>query len=122
MGSKSEARLNTLFCSIGEFSFIKSDYANKLTLTQPIGRIRQFAIGSNGQSIEVSEAVCLEFYVSGILLCDGFYVVPELSHDAIIGAATMRKWRIRPDFEKGCLEVKPRVEGRIRIGRMRKFD
>jgi hypothetical protein len=43
------------------------------------------------------------------LLSDEFLVVPGLSEEAIIGATTMQKWRIKLDFGHDQLFVDPRV-------------
>ncbi|MGE9312806.1 hypothetical protein ACLOAU_14245 [Niabella sp. CJ426] len=39
--------------------------------------------------IEVKYAVRLDFYINDVLLSDEFLVVPNLSEEAIIGAATL---------------------------------
>jgi len=40
---------------------------------------------------------------------DEFLVVPTLSEEIIIGAATMQKWRIKLDFEHDTVWVYPKV-------------
>ena len=40
---------------------------------------------------------------------DEFLVVPGLSEEVIIGAATMQKWRIKLNFEYDTAEVDPKV-------------
>ena len=49
------------------------------------------------------------FYIDDILLSDEFLVVPGLSEEAIIGAATLQKWRIKLDFEHDTVHVDPKV-------------
>ena len=44
-----------------------------------------------------------------VLLSDEFLIVPGLSEDAIIGAATMQKRRIKLDFELDKAVVDPKV-------------
>jgi len=43
-----------------------------------------------------------------------FLVVPNLSEDAIIGVATMQKWRMKLDFEHDRVVVDPRL-ARMRL-------
>jgi hypothetical protein len=43
------------------------------------------------------------------LVSDEFLVVPGLSEEAVIGAATMQKWRIKLDFEHDTVHVDPKV-------------
>ncbi|MDF2188161.1 hypothetical protein [Paraflavitalea sp. CAU 1676] len=74
-----------------------------------MGRIRQIANASEGHYIEVKEVVRLDFYVDDILLSDEFLVVPGLSEEIILGAATMQKWRIKLNFEDDRVEVDPKV-------------
>lgn len=64
---------------------------------------------SNGHNIEITDRVTLDFYTDDVLLSDEFLVVPERSEEAIIGAATLQKWRIRPDFEHDQVLVDPKV-------------
>jgi len=52
--------------------------------------------------------VTLDFYVNDILLSDEFLVVPNLSEEVIIGAATLQKWRIKLDFEHDQVMVDAR--------------
>ncbi|MBK7807123.1 MAG: hypothetical protein IPJ51_12580 [Saprospiraceae bacterium] len=51
----------------------------------------------------------MDFYMDDILLSDEFLVIPGLSEEVIIGAATMQKWRIKLDFEHDKAIVDPKV-------------
>jgi hypothetical protein len=51
----------------------------------------------------------LIFYLNDVLLSDEFLLVSGLSEEAIIGAATMQKWRIKLDFEHDTVLVDPKV-------------
>ena len=44
-----------------------------------------------------------------MLLSGEFLVIPGLSEEVIIGAATMQKWRIKLDFEHDQALVDPKV-------------
>lgn len=71
--------------------------------------MRNITTASEGRFIQVNEAVRIDFYLNDVLLSDGFLLAPGLSEEAIIGAATMQKWRIKPDFEQDTVHVDPKV-------------
>lgn len=108
-GSKGEKHLYTLFDSGANLSCIHPDMVEGVTEIQPLGRMRKIARASAGHFIEVTEAVRLDFYLNDVLLSDEFLVVPGLSEEAIIGAATLQKWRIKLDFEHDTVVVDPKV-------------
>lgn len=108
-GSKGEKRLYTLFDSGTNLSCIDKDQLNNLEMPVSLGRVRKLATASQGHFIEICERVTLDFYINDILLSDEFLVVPGLSEEAIIGAATLQKWRIKLDFEHDKVEVDPKV-------------
>jgi len=109
VGSKGEKRLYTLFDSGANLSCISPDYLDGLETPVALGRTRFIATASEGHRIEVTEVIRLDFYINDILVSDEFLVVPGLSEEAIIGAATMQKWRIKLDFEHDTVHVDPKV-------------
>jgi predicted aspartyl protease len=109
VGSKGEKILYTLFDSGANLSCIHPDCIKDLETPTHLGRIRQLATANEGHFIEVSYAIRLDFYINDVLLSDEFLVVPELSEEAIIGAATLQKWRIKLDFEHDQIIVDPKV-------------
>jgi predicted aspartyl protease len=109
VGSKGEKRLYTLFDSGANLSCIHPDLVQDIADKQALGVIRKLATASEGHYIEIKEAVRLDFYINDILLSDEFLVVPNLSEEAIIGAATLQKWRIKLNFEDDKVEVDPKV-------------
>ncbi|MBO9203557.1 MULTISPECIES: retropepsin-like aspartic protease [Niastella] len=109
IGSKAEKNLYTLFDSGANLSCINPETVHALTEVQPLGRVRRIATASDAHFIEVKEVVRLDFYINDVLLSDEFLVVPGLSEEAIIGAATMQKWRIKLDFEHDRVVVDPKV-------------
>lgn len=109
VGSKSEKNIYTLFDSGANLSCISPDVIEELTDKQPLGRVRKLATASEGHFIEVKYAVRLDFYIHDVLLSDEFLVVPNLSEEAIIGAATLQKWRIKLNFEDDKVEVDPKM-------------
>ena len=109
VGSKGEKNLYSLFDSGANLSCINPDYLINLETPVQLGRVRQLSTASEGHYIEVSERVVLDFYMGDVLLSDEFLVVPGLSEEVIIGAATMQKWRIKLNFEYDTAEVDPKV-------------
>lgn len=108
-GSLGETRLFSLFDSDANLSCINPDFLANLEIPVKLGRIRNVATAALGHYIEISERVSLDFYLEDVLLSDEFLVVPGLSEEAVIGAATMQKWRIKLDFEHDTVHVDPKV-------------
>jgi len=109
VGSKGEKSLYTLFDSGANLSCINPEMVEGLEQPVSLGRVRRIATASEAHYIEVKERVTLDFYIHDVLLSDEFLVVPGLSEDAIIGAGTMQKWRIKLDFEHDTVHVDPKV-------------
>jgi hypothetical protein len=109
VGSKGEKRLYTLFDSGANLSCISPDFVEQLETPVSLGRERRIATASDTHFIVISERVTLDLYIEDILVSDEFLVVPGLSEEAIIGAATMQKWRIKLDFEHDTVHVDPKV-------------
>ncbi len=109
VGSLGEQHLYTLFDSGANLSCISPDYVRDIEKPVSLGRVRRVATAAEGHYIEIHERVVLDFYIDDILLSDEFLVVPGLSEEAIIGAATMQKWRIKLNFEHDTVEVDPKV-------------
>jgi hypothetical protein len=108
-GSKGEKTLYALYDSGATFSCIHPDHAEKLGTLEPLHKKLRISTASEGHYIEISHRVTLDFYVNDVRLSDEFMVVPALSEDAIIGAATLQKWRIKLDFEHYTVIVDPKV-------------
>ncbi len=109
LGLKGEKKLYTLFDSGANLSCINPEFLKGIETPTGLGVIRKLATTSEGRFIEIKEAVRLDFFIDDILLSDEFLVVPGLSEEAIIGAATLQKWRIKLDFENGKVIVDPKV-------------
>ncbi len=108
-GSLGEKYLCALYDSEANLSCIHPDALENLETPVSLGRTRMIGTAAEGHFIEVNEAVRLDFYIDDILLSDEFLVIPGLSEEAIIGAATMQKWRIKLDFETDQAIVDPKV-------------
>jgi predicted aspartyl protease len=109
VGEQGEKTLYALFDSGANLSCINPAQVQGLSTPIRMGRPRKMATASEGHYIEVKEVVWLEFYINDVLLSDEFLLVPGLSEEAIIGAATFQKWRIRLNFETDKVEVDPKV-------------
>lgn len=99
----------TLFDSGANLSCISPDVVDDLEEKRPLGKVRKLATASEAMFIEVNHRVTLDFYINDVLLSDEFLVVPGLSEEAIIGAATLQKWRIKLNFEDDKVEVDPKA-------------
>lgn len=109
VGSKGEKNLYALFDSGANLSCINPEYVDDIEQKVSLGRVRKIATAAEGHYIEVKYRVSLDFYMDDVLLSDEFLVVPGLSEEVIIGAATMQKWRIKLDFEHDKATVDPKV-------------
>ncbi|MEI9956790.1 MAG: hypothetical protein WDM90_10925 [Ferruginibacter sp.] len=109
VGSQGEKNLYTFFDNGANLSCINPDFVKGLETPTSLGRIRSISTAAKGHYIEVKERVSLDFYLHDVLLSDEFLLVPGLSEEAIIGAATMQKWRIKLNFEHDTVEVDPKV-------------
>lgn len=109
VGSKGERHLLSMFDSGANLSCIHPDFVKSIEKPTSLGRPRQVGTAAEGHFIKITQRVALDFYLHDVLLSDEFLVVPGLSEEAIIGAATMQKWRIKLNFEHDTVEVDPRV-------------
>jgi hypothetical protein len=108
LGSKGKKNLNTLLDSSINLSCIHPNYLKDLEMPIQLGRVRKFYKANPDDYIEIKEAILLDFYINDILLSDEFLIVPDINEEVIIGAATLRKWRIKLDFENDQVIVDPR--------------
>ena len=107
LGSKGKKNLNTLFDSSINLSCIHPNYLKELEAPIRLGRVRKFYKANPEDYIEIKEAALLDFYINDILLSDEFLIVPDINEEIIIGAATLRKWRIKLDVEHEQVIVDP---------------
>jgi hypothetical protein len=92
-GSLGEKHLTVLYDSGKSYSCINANFLTNLETPIQLEK----------------EVVQLNFYMDDVLLSDEFLVIPGLSEEAIIGAATMQKWRIKLDFEHDIAIVERNV-------------
>ena len=108
-GSKGEKILYALFDSGANLSCINEEFANQIANPEAFLHPRKLATASENHFIEIKHAIRTDFYLNDVQLSDEFLVVPQLSEEVIIGAATMQKWRIKLDFEHDTVYVDPKV-------------
>ena len=99
VGTLGEARLYTLFDSGANLSCISPEALTGLEIPVPLGVKRRLATASEAHFMTIEHVVRVDFYIHDVLLSDEFLVVPGLSDEAIIGAATLQKWRIKLNFD-----------------------
>src|SRR5262245_37995923 len=106
-GPKGEKTMYTLFDSGTYFSCINLEYAEDIGI--PIKLVEPFVLStaSEGQLIEISKVIYLDFYINDIRMCDDFMIAPGLTEQIIIGAGTLQKWRIKLDFAHDQVIVNP---------------
>ncbi len=109
MGHKGEDRLYTLFDSGASISCINPDKIGNLATALPLFQSRSILTAKESHEIKVTHAVWLEFFIHDVLVSDEFLIVPGLTEEAVIGAATMQKWRIKLDFEHDTVHIDPKV-------------
>ena len=98
-----------MFDSGAKLSCINEKLVDGLGNPEHLGRTRKIATAGEAHYIEITHVMRLDFYLNDVLLSDEFLVVPGLSEEVIIGAATMQKWRIKLDFEHDTVHVDPKV-------------
>jgi len=114
VGSKGEHELAGLFDSGATYSCIDQDLAKELEILIPLPIPISLETAEKGKAVKVKEAVRLDFHLDGYRFSDEFMVIPDLSSQLIIGAATMQKWRFKLDFEADEVIIDPRVT-RLRL-------
>jgi hypothetical protein len=113
-GSKSKKRILTLFDSGATYSCIQRELAEKLANLERLPQIMEFGTAKKKTELKAKYRVTLNFYINGDRFSDEFMVIEGLSDKAIIGAATLQKWRMKLDFEHDKILYDPRVK-KLRI-------
>lgn len=119
-GSKNSRNLYALFDSGATYSCINEHIAEQLEIFTPLHTPMKLATASEHVFMEISNIVRLDFYKDDIRLSDEFLVLPSLSEEVVIGAATMQKWRIKLDFENDTVIIDPKVAKLILINLIKK--
>ena len=112
-GDKGTAKLKALFNSGSTYSCLNPEAATRLSTMLKLSSPLQIDTLSKGRFIQIEDSVRLDFYLNNLRLTDEFMVVPGLAEEAIIGATTMQKWRIKLDFEHDKIITDPRANRMI---------
>jgi len=115
IGEKTDEQVETLFDSGATYSFIKKDIALKLGYISKTRIERRFKTAENGREIVVDEKINLDFELDKEILSEEFFVTELLGIDAIIGAHTMQKYRLKLDFENDKVIVDHELAGLLLI-------
>jgi hypothetical protein len=121
LGTKGEKHIYTLFDSGADFSCINPELVKDIETPIRLSTTRRLVTASEDKIIKVTERCVLDFYINDVLLSDEFLIVPGLSEEAVIGASTLQKWRIKLNFEHDIVEVNPKVANHQIKGSMMKW-
>jgi len=108
-GSKGSEEVIAIFDSGSTYSCIRPDLAKKLEVVLPLPEPMEFSTAKEGETAIATERVSLNFYLDDYRFSDEFMLISNLSEPAIIGAATLQKWRLKLDFEADEVIIDPRV-------------
>ncbi|MEW6680319.1 MAG: retropepsin-like aspartic protease [bacterium] len=108
-GSKGRIEKEALFDSGATYSCIQPELAKELETVIPLPEPLELGTAKEGEKVIAKERVSLDFHLNGFRLSDEFMLIPNLSENVIIGAATLQKWRLKLDFEHDEIIVDPRV-------------
>ncbi|MCX6844417.1 MAG: retropepsin-like aspartic protease [candidate division WOR-3 bacterium] len=109
IGSKGSREVRVLFDSGASYSVIQPGLAREIARLERLPTPKHFGTAEKGRRVTAEERVSLDFKLNGNTLSDEFMVVSGITESAIIGAATMQKWRMKLDFEHDRVIVDPRV-------------
>lgn len=121
-GSKGDRTLYALFDSGATYSCIAEENVEELDELIKLHTPMKLATASEATFMEISYTTRLDFYHKDVRLSDEFLVVLGLSEEVIIGAATLQKWRLKPDFEHDEVIVDPGVAKLILINLKRRIS
>lgn len=109
VGSLGSSEELALFDSGATYSFIEPKLARELGHVEPLPEPLNFETARNGDQLTATDRVSLNFHLEGYRFSDEFMLIPDLSENVIIGAATLQKWRMKLDFEHDEVIIDPRV-------------
>jgi len=108
-GPRGSTHVVTLFDNGATYSCIQPQLAERLAIPTPLPEPLDVGTGEERPTIQVEQVVLLNFYLDGYRFSDEFMLIPDLSEAAIIGAATLQKWRMELDHEHDEVLFDPRV-------------
>jgi len=99
VGSRGSREVVALFDNGATYSIIQSGLAREIARLERLPSPKHFGTAEKGRKVTATECARLDFRLNGYTLSDEFMVVPGITEAAIIGAATMQKWRMKLDFD-----------------------
>jgi hypothetical protein len=108
-GATGDAHLYTLFDSGATFSCINEALVSSIAHIEPLYRPLRVETANEGHFMEIRFRAVLDFYIQDVRMSDEFMVIPNLSEEAILGAITFQKWKIKLDFEHDRVIIDPNV-------------
>ncbi|MDI6792391.1 MAG: retropepsin-like aspartic protease [bacterium] len=109
VGSKGKKEVPALFDSGSTYSCIQPALAKRLGKPEALPEPMEFGTAKKKEKLTATERVSLNFHLNGYRFSDEFMLIPWLAEEAIIGAATLQKWRMKLDFEHDEVIIDPRV-------------
>lgn len=108
-GNKKTESAEAIFDSGATYSCIQAELAERLETLIKLPRPLLLGTAKNGDRVNVSRRVMLNFFLDDLMFTDEFMVIPELSAPVLIGDATLQKWRMKLDFEHDQVILDPKV-------------
>ncbi|MFQ5827872.1 MAG: retropepsin-like aspartic protease [Candidatus Methylomirabilia bacterium] len=108
-GDKGERRLRVLFDTGASASFVRRDVVNRIATMLKLPAPEIYTLADGKGRLRVNETAVLYVYIDGIRISDNFIVAPRLSDEAIIGANTLQKWRVKIDLENEKVIIDKRM-------------
>lgn len=108
-GSRGDEETEVIFDSGATYSCIQPALAERLGVPESLPEPMDFGTAEESRVVRAAQAVRLNFYLDGYRFSDEFMIIQDLAEPALIGAATLQKWRMRLDFEHDEVAFDPRV-------------
>ena len=108
-GSRGSKEVEAIFDSGATYSCIAPELAEELEILTPLPEPMIFGTAEKKRVLKSEKAARLNFYLNGYRFSDEFMLIPGLSEEVIIGAATLQKWRMKLDFKNDEVLIDPKV-------------
>lgn len=117
-GSKTDKELLAVFDPGTLYSFLPENFIEEIGRLSRLPEPRLLEIASEERQVLISHGTCAGFTINNLRLSDEFMSLPGNSAHAIIGVTTIRKWRMKLDFENNAVIINPEV-AKFRLGGLR---
>lgn len=108
-GDIGKETINILVDTGASYSFIRKDYAQKISTVLKLPKSMEFELAGENQYLKVNEVIRADFYIGNERLTDEFLVCEGISEEAILGAKTMQAWKIKVDMDKEDILLEHKV-------------